>query len=209
MTSLLSRNARIGKSGIFQALYPPQLHIQFCGDAVLPLPAHSDVGPGQCVPGFSTALPKYDMQESENFPAFPAALALYSHPPLLVWPRAGVHGPILGDRDSPFLDHGCSRTRRAGGGGGPRGHHIPEARRWGCPGGKRFHNPCLCAVTPHVLGYSTSPPSRSASGVCNACWPRLAATGKHCQEKTTPCFCKQARAVPWHSLPGSLNLSRS
>lgn len=117
MTSLLSRNARIGKSGIFQALYPPQLHIQFCGDAVLPLPAHSDVGPGQCVPGFSTALPKYDMQESENSPAFPAALALYSHPPLLVWPRAGVHGPILGDRDSPFLDHGCSRTRPAGGGG--------------------------------------------------------------------------------------------
>lgn len=57
MTSLFSGNAQIGKSGIFRALFPSQVCTQLCGDAVLPFPAHSDMGPGQCVPGFSTAPP--------------------------------------------------------------------------------------------------------------------------------------------------------
>lgn len=80
-----------------------------------------------------------------------------------VWVLGALFSSITGAAEAAPLE------------GGPRGQHIPEARRWGCPGGKRFLNPCLCAVTPHVLGYSTSPPSRSASGVCNACWLRLAA----------------------------------
>lgn len=43
MTSLFSGNVQIGKSGIFQALFSSQFHIQFCQGAVLPFPALSDM----------------------------------------------------------------------------------------------------------------------------------------------------------------------
>lgn len=87
MTSLFSGNAQIGQSGIFQALFPCQLHTQFCGDAGLPFPAHSDTGPGQCVPTFSTA-PPYTICGIPGNPGI-LLLSLQLWPctviPLLVW----------------------------------------------------------------------------------------------------------------------------
>lgn len=211
MTSLFSGNAQIVKSGIFQALSPPQLHTQFCGDAALPFPAHSDMGPGQSVPGFSTAPPCmiHRILSSLGIPL----LSLH------LWPCTVIphlwNGPVQGctipfwQVRALFLKHGCSRARPAG--GGARGCSTFPKRCAGAvrEGGKLIPNPCLCAVTPHVLGFSASPPSRSASGVCNACWLRLAAAGKQCQEKNNSVLLQTSTSRSLAQSPGSPSLSWS
>lgn len=140
-------------------------------------PAHSDMSPGQCVPKFSTAPPCTMCRIPSNL-----GIPLLS---LQLWLCTVMQGFTI-----PFWVVGALFSSTTGPPEpapleGGRGYStFPKHCDGGCPGEKLFHNPCLCAVTPHVLGYSTSPPSRSASrGVCNACWLRLTAASKRYREK--------------------------
>lgn len=96
MTSLFIGNAQIGKSGIFQALFPSQVRIQLCGDAVLPFPAHSGRGPGQCVPGFSTAppCPIFRIPSNLGIPLFLQLWPCTVIPHFWLLPHTEVHDPI-------------------------------------------------------------------------------------------------------------------
>lgn len=146
-----------------------------------------------------------DSRQSGISPAFPAALALHSHPTFGV----GMYDPISGGQGSLFLGHGCSKTRPARGGaeGAAHSRNIALGVSWR----EVISQPvfmCSDTTRARLFRLSSFPLSQcrvqcllASPGCCRPTLP-----GKN---STTLCFCKRARAVPWHSHPGSLSLSWS
>lgn len=144
-------------------------------------------------------------------------------PCFLAWPHVRVHIPISGGGGLSFLHRGVHQRPSPTGRGDTRlGGSTGRQHRAGGVSRKRFHNPCLCAVRQHVHCDFTSPVLLSQGGAqCLLAQPRIYTPAAACktlpgkkQNKTKPrnkpqSFCKQARAVPWHDLPGRPTCSSS
>jgi len=155
VTSLSSGNAPIGKRDVFRALFLSRLHARCCRDAVLPLPARSDRGPGATCSAIRHSRSTADVWDSQKPGNSPASLAAL--PPARLHVTGCMSPCWVAGGGSPFFEQGCSRAhpRRGGRGQGaaPSGGAV-----LGGVSGKRFHNPCLCAVRQHAHRDFTSAP---------------------------------------------------